>query len=129
MRGSSALTAAVDISISFKRDPYGPDTRRILDAISRDSATPRRLVVDYADDTYVALGTMDEVREGEHTEQLLEAVTTTPQTYDELRDSSEVPLASVKRLAKKLYDTGKLQREGEGKKGAPFRYYRNEEDN
>ena len=104
VRGSSAIPANVDVCVSFKRDRHGPDTRRIMDAISRDRATPGKLIVAYTDSgDYVALGTAAEVRDREHTEQLLEAITDTPQTYEELRDSSELGLRTVKRLANQLH--------------------------
>ena len=122
-RGSGAITAVVDVAISFKRDRYG-ENRRILDTISRDESTPRKLVVEYADGSYRALGTASEVRDRTQRAQLLEAVTAEPQTHGELAEASELGLRQVKRVAKALYEEGILNRDGTGKRGSPFRFSR-----
>lgn len=125
VRGSGALTAAVDVSVSIKRD-YAVENRRVLEAISRDEATPRTLLVEYEGGIYRALGTVGEVKDREERRLLVDALSDEPLTTGELTEATELSERSIRRLTKQLYQENAIQQKGTGKKGDPFRFSRKE---
>jgi KaiC/GvpD/RAD55 family RecA-like ATPase len=123
VRGSSAITAAVDISVSLKR--RGKGTTRLLEAISRDEATPGRLVVALEDGLYRALGSEEDVRHREQRVKVLKALTEEPTTAQDLADATGLPVGTVRPVLNALHEEGVVRREGTGVGGQAFRYSRN----
>jgi predicted Rossmann fold nucleotide-binding protein DprA/Smf involved in DNA uptake len=123
VRGSSAITAAVDISVSLKR--RGKGTTRLLEAISRDEATPGRLVVALEDGLYRALGSEEDVRHREQRVKVLKALTEEPTTAQDLADATGLPVGTVRPVLNALHEEGVVRREGTGVGGKAFRYSRN----
>jgi KaiC/GvpD/RAD55 family RecA-like ATPase len=126
IRGSGALLAAVDHAVSMKR-VSGHERRRVLEVVSREmEGVPRHLVIELADGFYRAVGTECEVTERENEQVVLDAVTDEPQTYEELAETAGLRLPTVKKTAKRLADAGAIKRTGQGKKGDPLRFSRND---
>jgi DNA-binding transcriptional ArsR family regulator len=126
VRGSSAVVQNVEILLSLKRHRAGGDTARALEGTSNYQETPRRLVVAYRDGLYTALGTPAEVADRTHRADVLDALTEEPQTYEELKEASGLHRKTVQRTLTTLHEEGLVNREGEGKRGDPFRFTRND---
>jgi hypothetical protein len=129
IRGSVAITAAVDIVVSFRRfAPAGgdDDRRRVLEAYSRYEETPHKLVIERVDGRYRPCGTVAETRRRTERENALSGLTTEPQTAEEVAVAAKMtPSAArtvLKLLASKPDEIRIVMRTGAGKKGDPYRY-------
>lgn len=129
-RGSSAFAGAVDIVLSLRR-PEGNAKKslRVLHALSRFSETPAELLVELTDAGYISLGEPGEAALREAKESIL-AITPDSEleavSIKELMKGAKVPRATAQRAVKELTEEGVMGRVGEGKKGMPFLYFRNE---
>jgi DNA-binding transcriptional ArsR family regulator len=126
LRGSSAVLQNVEILLSLKRHKSAGDTARLLEGTANYDATPRRLVVQYDEGLYRAMGTPADVAEGSNREAVLGALTNKPQTVEQLAEGTGVGRKTVSRSLSALHAEGIAHREGDGKKGSPFRFTRND---
>lgn len=129
-RGSSAFAGAVDMVLSLRR-PEGnaKKTLRVLHALSRFSETPSEVLLELTDAGYISLGEPVEAALREAKESILSiAPDSEPDAVSikELTKGANVPRATAQRAVKELTDEGAMGRVGEGKKGMPFLYFRNE---
>ena len=122
VRGSSAINAIVDISFAIRRLKDGSDTSRELEAISRYSDTPARLVVELKDGTYHRLGTVAEVRAERNEARVLEVLTEEPATAAVIGDAAGLKEGTARKALNALHGKGLVSREGTGKKGNPFQF-------
>lgn len=132
-RGSSAILAAVDISLELRR--YKPDDdddrRRVLKGLGRFSEIPGEVVIELSDDSthYTAQGEKREVATREMHLALIAALPTAPPGIDVDTIHESLPEAGRPQLSKVR---GALvagigngwTRAGEGKRGDPYRYWR-----
>ena len=123
IRGSVAIHATVDVAISMKRDK-DHETRRYLEATSRHDETPRKLVVEFEDGVFRALGTASEVKSRENQSRLLEVLTDEPLTIDEISEASELSKPVTQRTTRQMFKNNTISRVGTGKRGDPFRFCR-----
>ena len=130
-RGSTALEGAVETVIELERlQDDAPSRHRRLVANSRWPQVPAVLVLDFVDGEWRLIGEADS-RDGAVglgvREEILEALPREPPgpTEDELADDL---LGKDKRKVaaplRKLLGESKIAREGGGKKGDPYRYWR-----
>ena len=126
VRGSSAINAIVDISLAIRRLKDGSDASRELEAISRYSDTPARLVVELEGGTYYRRGTPTEVRAERYEARALEALTAEPATAKEIGEAADMGRATAAKTLNALHGKGLVSREGLGKANSPFRFTRKE---
>jgi hypothetical protein len=122
IRGSSALLGMVDICISMKRT-QGAKGERVLEAVTRYRDTPPKLVVEYRDGRYVAVGDPETVSAGAIAEAAYAALTDKGQTSEQLRAVTGFSKQDISRAMTRLSD--RVIREGKGVKGDPYQYSRN----
>jgi DNA-binding transcriptional ArsR family regulator len=126
VRGSNALTGAVDIVLELERPSVSLDASaetRILRAVSRFSSTPDELTLRLVDDHY-------EVDEAPLTKarvkraRLLEALEKLgPATSEELAQETAIPKSTISRYLKKLEREGALEADGaRGVRGEAVRW-------
>ena len=126
-RGSSAFSASMDIVVSVRR-PEGnsrPTIRR-LQALSRFDATPGSLFIELTESGYVALGDSAAVAVSEAELEILEVAPTCESeaiTEKELLKRSGAKRTTIQEAIQRLEASG-LRRTGEGKRGDPYRYWR-----
>ncbi len=120
VRGSNALTGAVDISIELGRvHPYDKTPRRRLESISRYGETPGTLLVQLADDGYELLDDQADV-----IEKALMAIIEENAgiTAGDLADEVMMGERNVQRLLTEMCGRGILERTGSGSGSSPFLY-------
>jgi len=124
VRGSNALTAAVDIVLELERAPssIGPQGR-ILEALSRFSSTPNDVVVSLSEGGYEAKGELASAtaaaeldRVASHLAEMGEA------TAEELAESVGLAKGTAQRRLNALLSAGRAVRTGSGKRGDAFRW-------
>lgn len=120
VRGSSAITAMVDVAVSMKR--RGKGTSRVLQAISRDEQTPQELVVALENGLYASLGSEQDVHLREQRNAVLGAIVQEPVTVTELAEATGLKSGTVRPTCTELYKEGLIHREGTGKAGDAYRY-------
>lgn len=139
-RGSGHLVAMVDVALELRR-PEGnaPETRRVLRALSRYPFTPSELVIELQGDSYVALGTGQQVQHLQTRQALLDTLpgpdeeaipfeasgregeTPPDAVLGRLRDR-RLPRTTVQEALGRLLAEGLVERLGSGKRGDPYRY-------
>lgn len=123
VRGSNAIVGAVDVVIELERTRRSEalgDNVRLLRAVSRFSATPDELSCELGENGYVAI---DLAAKRSETEQatLLDALASLGQaTQAEIAERTGLPKGTVSTRLGEL--DGLVIREGEGRKGDPYRY-------
>jgi len=127
-RGSSAFAGAVDIVLSLRRrEGNAKPTHRVLQAVSRFSETPSDLLVELTETGYVSLGDPRDAALQE-TKRMINAVAPNSESdaleLKELSDTIKVARTTVQRALEELSIDGTLRRVGKGRKGSPYRYFR-----
>jgi hypothetical protein len=132
-RGSGALMGAVDTILEMRRfSPSNPnDRRRVLTGFGRFAETPAELVLELAKDgmSYTGAGTRREATARELNQEIVYLLPNVPpgKTRDELlADWSDEAKPRKQTLLDALEmgaNRGEWRREGEGKKGSPYRYW------
>jgi hypothetical protein len=120
VRGSNALTGAVDIVLELERSPGSQETTRILKAVSRFSSTPDAVALALGDDGYQALGPAAQARGSEERARLvgfLEQRSPTEFTVEQLSSESGLPPGTVR---KRLEDCPDVAQRGRGVRGDPY---------
>ena len=114
VRGSSALLGQVDIAISMKGEFSGQ--RRTLQAVGRYKETPRELIIEYRDDSYIAIGDSTAVSIEGKAEKLYAVLTEEEgRTVDELVLELGMSKQDISRGVESL--ANRVNREGRGVKG------------
>jgi hypothetical protein len=131
-RGSGALPAFVDTILELRRYAASDrqDRRRVLTGYGRYDDTPPELVVELTEEGFTARGTAADVSCRELVSILLDILPDHPpglamKDIEESWPSKTAPAA--KRLTDALHsgtETGLWQRDGEGKRGDPYRFWR-----
>ncbi len=133
-RGSGALSGHVDILIemAYFAAPTDDDRRRKLRAYSRFEETPRRRVIelDAAGTDYINRGDFAEEEFGRSWPLLRDVLATAPRklTRTEVHaawpSDEEVPgEVTLWRWLERAVTDGRVQRDGRGSKGTPYRYW------
>lgn len=130
-RGSGALPGFVDILLEFGR--FAPDraedTRRVLVGMSRYKDTPPEVVIELADEGYIATGTKADSTAADRGEIILGLLSDMPVSRDAIRQSwpeeCAVPRPGdtiLKKTLQTLEREGRLVVTGSGKRGEPYLY-------
>jgi KaiC/GvpD/RAD55 family RecA-like ATPase len=126
-RGSGALVAAVDIALEMRLRPNSPRQRHLI-ALSRFEETSPELVIELAEDgDYRSLGTPSEVSRQDVSSQVLDTLPGPEEeaiTREELSERLDPKPSNtlLKEVLSALDAEGYVRKEGEGKKGSPYRY-------
>ncbi len=126
-RGSSAFAGAVDIIADLRRlGGNGQERRREIVAVGRFDDTPDRVIVELSDDGYRLLGDAGAVARKDAKDSIREALAldrhmTEKQLAEELGD--RVKKTTLGDTLREMLDTGEVARQGQGKKGSPYRYF------
>ncbi len=126
VRGSNALTGAVDIVVELERSHgFGAGNVRVIRAESRYDQTPSDLVAALTDDGYVALGDSESAKSEDERERVEATIKELDgATTDEVAEASDLPKATVRRHATRLFEKERVGRTGAGKKGDPHVWQR-----
>lgn len=135
-RGSGALPAFVDIVIEFRRyaREERENRRRVLTTYSRYEESPPELVLELAAEGYVVVGTKGEATRADRHKVILAELLSKPpgSTAKEVRENwctDGVPKPGLRTLEGDLnflLKEGQIKREGEGKKGSPYRFWKDD---
>jgi len=126
-RGSGALVAAVDIALEMRLRPNSPRQRHLI-ALSRFEETSPELVIELAEDgDYRSLGAPSEVSRQDVRSQVLDTLPCPEEqciTREELLERLDPKPSNtlLKEVLSALEAEGHLWKEGEGKRGSPYRY-------
>jgi hypothetical protein len=129
-RGSSAFGGAVDIILSLRRgEGNSPPTVRVIQGIGRFDDIPDKLVIDYRNGEYVSLGTEAQVSHSQGTAAILAVLPeeeahamSTDEVLKKVEDTVKPTLA--KSILKELFAGQLVHRNGKGKPGSAYRYWR-----
>jgi predicted transcriptional regulator len=121
VRGSNALTGAVDIIVELERSlTFRDKNMRVLRAVSRYEETPEDLVIALTEDGYEVRGDSEHAQADEDrrvVHEALEAVGSA--STKELAEVTGLPNATVNRHAAALAEAGAIGRSGAGKRNDP----------
>lgn len=128
VRGSNALTGGVDVVLELER----PAPRlalgkhaRALRAVSRFSSTPDELYVELDEEAaaFVAIESPEEVKAALEQTRIVEVLAGLDgATSAAVAETIELPDSTVRRHLNVLLERGHVVREGQGKRGNPFRW-------
>lgn len=124
VRGSNALTGAVDIVLELERLPGDLGGRlRVLRAVSRYASTPEELVLELTPTGYEARGDSVSAR-GEHERELTREalVTLGAASSDQVAQETGLPGATARKRLAELVEVDEAVKQGEGKRGDPYRF-------
>jgi hypothetical protein len=130
-RGSNAYGGTVDILLRLGR-PSGnhPSTFRKIEILTRlnvDLEAQHNLIVELTPDGYIAHGDLDAVALEEARKKLAEQLPVSEgdaMTVDKLVETTSATRRSVQRILAELKEGHRVLRVGTGKKGDPYRYFR-----
>ena len=123
VRGSNALTGAVDVVIEFERAPGIGDYGRVLKAGSRFSATPADLVVRQTERGYEAFGELASATAASELERVAARIAELGEvTAEEIAEDLGLSKGTVQRRLVALRSAGRLARTGAGNRGDPYRW-------
>jgi hypothetical protein len=130
-RGSSIFEGEADIVLTLGR-PEGnrKGTARVLEGIGRHDGIPARITIELTDGGYVSLGSDDKIEFRRAVKAVTDVMPCRPDeamTEEEILDAvvEEVSRTTARRTLKELMEQAEnpIRREGEGKKGNPYRYW------
>lgn len=133
-RGSSAFSGVVDTVVSVRRPPGDAEAAsnvRVLQSLSRFDEVPETLVVELTDAGYEPLGNVLAYASEQAEQRLLRVMPPwqdKAQTADQLAEAAKTTRSLTGKLLAEMAAAGKVCRRGEGKKGDPFRYWRESVD-
>jgi len=126
-RGSSAYAGTVDIIISLRRagQDYRPTVRH-LHALSRFDETPQRTVIELQGMAYVTLGDEESVAAESAQEKVLAVLggPDDPMDANQLIQQTTLRRNDLYTALKLLLASGQIRRNGAGKRGDPYQYFR-----
>jgi hypothetical protein len=122
VRGSNALTGGVDVVLELERprsDSLSGEGVRVLQAVSRFSATPDELVIALADDGYEARGdALTATAEVEQRQIIATLEALGEADYKTISEDTDLSRSTVQRRLEELGD--RVVKRGKGKRGDPF---------
>lgn len=124
VRGSNALTAAVDVVLELERAPssIGPQGR-VLKAVSRFGNTPGDLVVSLSERGYEAKGELAGATAAAELDRLADRLAEMGEaTAEDLAESVGLSKGTAQRHLNALRSAGRAASTGSGKRGDPFRW-------
>ena len=126
VRGSNALTGAVDIVLELERSLSFRDANtRVLRAVSRYDETPDDLVIALTPEGYEVRGDSETAKAEEEAEAILSALGGLGSgTADDLAEAIELHSSKVRRHATRLFEDERIGRTGSGKRNDPFVWHR-----
>lgn len=128
-RGSSQASGDVDIILSLRR-PEGnqPKARRVIESLSRYSATPEKVVVELTDEGYILLGDDEAVSLADALRFVSALIggglggNENGWTLDEIVADTELPRTNAQRALRELDRRRDLTTTGRGVRGDPKRF-------
>jgi hypothetical protein len=125
VRGSNALTGAVDIIVEIERAVTFRDANmRVLRAISRYDETPEDIVIALTDEGFEVRGDSEHAQAEADRSRILEAIREAGSaSTKDIADITEFPNGTVNRHAKGLYEAREIDRTGAGKRNDPYLWH------
>jgi predicted ATP-dependent serine protease len=125
VRGSNALTGAVDIVLELEREGAVPEARR-LRAVSRFATTPDHLMFVATSDGFAAREVSDTRTEAQR-ERVLSVVCSSPATTEVIAKAAGMAKSTASRHLKDLLRSNAVTRSGKGVKGDEYMWIRSTE--
>jgi hypothetical protein len=127
-RGSNQFTGDVDTVFALRRaQGDGRPTVRVLHGLSRFEHIPETQVIDWTPAGYIVLGDQTAYAAAEAGRAVLDSLPTTAVlawTQDTLQERTGLRRTVMQAALKTLIAADEVRREGQGKKGDPFTYWR-----
>jgi hypothetical protein len=129
-RGSSQYSGAVDTIVSIRRpqgDAEAASNVRVLQSLSRFDDVPETLVVELTPTGYQPLGNVLAYASEQAEQRLLQVMPAwqdKAQTADQLAEAAKTTKTLTGNVLAQMAGAGKVLRFGKGKKGDPYRYWR-----
>jgi 5S rRNA maturation endonuclease (ribonuclease M5) len=120
IRGSGDLLAVADAGLVLKPNK-GSDTQRVLLAYSRYPA-PREMVISLESGKYEVLGTTHHVKHEEQRKKVLNALAVGFIDADAIAKAADMPAGTCRTVLADLFESGLVERQGEGVKGKAYSY-------
>jgi hypothetical protein len=130
IRGGGALLGAVDQAITMAS--YGKSaTRRLLSSNGRRAEAPRKLIIELTGEPalsnpkpygFKVIGTPDQMTGQGYQEAIKEILMDEWQTIEEIDEQSAFSEDVTRKALEGLFKAGQAERDGEGKKGDPYKY-------
>ena len=126
VRGSDALTGAVDIVVELERLPSFREANvRVLRAVSRYDETPEDLVIALTEEGYEVRGDSETAKTEEEAALVLaELDGLGSATSEALAEATELHTSKIRRLTKRLFEDEQIGRTGTGKSKDPYVWHR-----
>jgi hypothetical protein len=122
VRGSNALVGAVDIVLEIERVAGVPRARALI-GTSRFTGTPEEVAVELTDGGYVNHGEVDGLKDRLDRGRILSALNNTDwKTSQEIAEAIDMPGPTVRDCLNKMHEMDEVERDGEGKRGSPYRW-------
>jgi predicted transcriptional regulator len=125
VRGSNALTGAVDIIVELERSQSFRDpSMRVLRAVSRYEETPEDLVVALTETGYEVRGDSEHAQSDEDRRRVLEAIREAgSSSTKDIAELTGLPNATVSRHTAALHDAEEIGRTGAGKRNDAYTWH------
>jgi hypothetical protein len=126
VRGSNALTGAVDIVVEIERSlSFREPNMRVLKAVSRYDETPEDVVVALTEEGYEVRGDSETARAEEQCRRILTALDELGSAdVKDLADATELTESTARRYANQLFKQEQIGRTGAGKSGDAHIWHR-----
>ena len=126
VRGSSAITGAVDVLVEIERPAKGialPSGARVLRGLGRFDCIPPEIAIELTDSGYVARGTLPEAEGAAQRQAILDVLATAGEaTADQVAEAVGIPKATAHKRLAELLEAGNVIRSGVGRRGDPYRW-------
>jgi AAA domain/Bifunctional DNA primase/polymerase, N-terminal/Primase C terminal 1 (PriCT-1) len=126
VRGGTALTGSADIIVEVERvsAAVAPASARVLKIVSRFVDAPGEITVELDGDCWTSTGTLKAAVRRWRGERVLELLTETPATLEEVHERAKDALSkrTLRRRLEDLVDEGIIELSGEGVRGDPWRW-------
>jgi hypothetical protein len=121
VRGSNALTGAVDVIVEIERVADVPRARGLY-GTSRFAGTPEELAVELTDGGYIARGDIEQLKKRSETQRVMDQLGDDAVAAEEIAEATEIPAATVRRRLAELLEDGLVERVGKGVRNNPHRW-------
>lgn len=123
--GTGDFEAAPDVLLRWTRsEPQSPGTLKVAGRMA--PIEPMSVSLSLSEARY--LGDAGQVARKHEEQRIINALTSEPVTAASVGESLEIPEGSARSYLAKLYEKGKIGREGSGKRGSPYLYCRPPEE-
>jgi len=125
IRGAGAILATADVALTLSKIEGGNSDARTLEVLGRfQEYAPGKIRLGYEDGRYVSQGLEEDQSFAARKTMVLGKVGEGPMDVNEIANATGLSPRLVRPVVQALWQEGKLEREGEGKRNNPYKYRR-----